>query len=132
MTECPQHIKLEAVIEAICAHGALMPEDVNESTRIAEDLIIMGDDAIEMFMYLEEEFGADFSELHISEYFPSECSANMLYQHIKFTSSSRTSKILNFPFLLFWSIFAKKKHYKTMNVGQIFKAIKTGCWQDYS
>jgi acyl carrier protein len=80
---------------------------IAENTRIGEDLGIDGDDAVEFFEKVEEEFKVDFKDLNIGKYFNGEGFNPILF-------------IVNF--------FSKRK--PSITIKDIANSIEMGKWID--
>ncbi len=87
--------------------GFTPQKEITENTRIREDLDIEGDDAIDFFEKIENEFNVDFQNLELSKYFHSE-------------GFNPFSFVVNF--------FSKSK--KSLKVSDIAKSIEAKEWID--
>src|SRR3978361_649151 len=54
-------------------------KQIGLTTRLYQDLRIMGDDADELFISIMERFGTSFAGINLSAYFPEEYAAGYLY-----------------------------------------------------
>lgn len=122
-------VSLKELSEIVLLHGEVKNIEVTDNIKIGEDLLIIGDDADEMILDLNREYGTDFSNLNLSEYFPSECSADMFcYEYENTKYRHKLSRLLDYPLYIFWNLFKSKKQYKTMTLGDLLKAVKEEKW----
>ena|SRR5690606_40009680 len=82
-----------------------MRRKIMPSESLYHDIGIYGDDALEFFQYIENEYGVDFTEIRLSDYVPSEGDAKLI------------------PY------FRKRdKRFKRLPISQILKIAEAGKW----
>jgi hypothetical protein len=75
-------------------------KQIGLTTRLYQDLRIMGDDADELFISIMERFGTSFAGINLSAYFPGEYAAGYLYLASLFGMPDRKRRSLTVQHLL--------------------------------
>jgi hypothetical protein len=115
----------------VAKHALCSPVSISEKSRLGEDLRIIGDDAEELLQEFAERFGVDMSCMVFDDYFPCEGTADMHLYLASISAKSSTLwalRVIRLLECLFWQIFAKKRAFITLTVGDLFIAAKLGRW----
>ena len=80
---------LEAAVIRILHDIARPRKELTKSTRIYEDLLIAGDDAVELLEKMQAECGTSFRGFRFDEYFPNETEALFCRIMLLFKRSSK-------------------------------------------
>jgi hypothetical protein len=100
------------------------------STRLAEDLKLLGDDASEFIERFSEQFNVDLSGFVFSDHFPAEGSAEMLAYLSRVAAPSKHTLIRfmrRFDCAL-WQLFANKISFKPVMLEHLYLSAKSGSW----
>ncbi len=126
-------ILFDDMCEFISEYLSIDKHDLKESTRIGEDLLIVGDDAEEFLDAFSKKFNVDFSELEFNNYFPSEASSAMHCYLSKHGSKSknkiRVLQMLDKIEEKVWGFFSGKTSFNTLTLEQMHETIKQQKWK---
>lgn len=123
------NIGVESIIELVARHALCRPETLSLSTRIGEDLCIVGDDADELLIEFSREFNVDLSEMDFDAYFPREASSEMNYYLSVIAKNNSKNNIFKFLDILFRRIITKRVVYKSLTINDLAYAAKIGRWK---
>lgn len=121
----------EQIINLIAKHTLLTSCEISLSSRLGEDLRLVGDDAEEFLKEFSEQFNLDLSDMNFNDYFPDEATADMHYYLCTTRLGKSKNKLMRIIRKLearFWRLFARKTQFKSMTVEGLVAAARTGRW----
>lgn len=126
----PMDVTPESIIAFLEGECRSYKGKIGMSTRVGEDLRLIGDDAEEFLERFSKEFGVDLSELPFSEYLPSEGSASLHFYAGRQMHSPNNSglSLLRKIDSLIWGSFAGRRSFKTMTAQDLYESARAGQW----
>ncbi|GAB0154350.1 hypothetical protein MnBA_37500 [Marinobacterium sp. BA1] len=117
------------ILRLVAKHALCQSDRLSITTKIGEDLRIVGDDADELLAEFSSEFNVDMYNIDFETYFPCEATANMHF----YLSAIAKSKYQN-PLVLairyleakFWRLFASKTSYQKLTIEDLVKIASRG------
>ena len=123
MTPGDGAIDFEQIVEFTREYLGAKTASLTTSTRLLEDLGLVGDDAEEYLLAFAKKFGVDLSDLEFDRYFPDEATATMHYTRAALASKDSNrweiSRRISAVEKIFWGLFCRKKGFQSLTLGEL-------------